>query len=450
MATAARAFVVAALVGPLLWGPATATATVVSLAAAASIWTLVSVVEWRLGTSPLLVSITESGAIGVICGSLLDTTLGFLAALAVAPFTAALFHTVRGVVASLLAELTGLVAAAAAMNGPLTAEQGAGVFSWLMTGLGLGLIGTFLHGALSQRDDALAPYLSAQSLLRQLIDLSEDLDSGLDAVTLGGEALELVADRIPCGALVLQVPRHDELTPLLTHTIDHGADLSHSAHLAVEAWSLDKPVVGGHGFAFPMRSESGTTAIVAGVLSERMAPVTVDLDNHLRRLMVDLRTTSVHLDTALMFAAFRDAATDRERKRLGREIHDGIAQEIASLGYVVDALAATSPADQAERLSMLRDRITSVVSEIRRSVETLRTSVGSSESLGAAIGAIARNLTEVSGVPIHVTLDETTERLRPEVEGELFRICQEAMNNAVKHAEATEITVHCRVHPPSA
>ena len=99
---------------------------------------------------------------------------------------------------------------------------------------------------------------------------------------------------------------------------------------------------------------------------------------------------------------------------------------------------------------MLRDRISAVVAEIRRSVVTLRTSVGQSESLGTAIGSIARNLSEVSGVPIHVTLDEHTQRLRPEVEAELFRIAQEAMNNAVRHAQASAIDVHCVVHAPEA
>ena len=41
-------------------------------------------------------------------------------------------------------------------------------------------------------------------------------------------------------------------------------------------------------------------------------------------------------------------------------------------------------------------------------------------------------------------------RLRSEVEAELFRITQEAMNNAVKHSGCTQIQVHCQVAPPAA
>ena len=47
-------------------------------------------------------------------------------------------------------------------------------------------------------------------------------------------------------------------------------------------------------------------------------------------------------------------------------------------------------------------------------------------------------------------LDESTQRLRPEVEAELLRIAQEAMNNAVRHSEATLIEVQCTVAPPLA
>ena len=98
---------------------------------------------------------------------------------------------------------------------------------------------------------------------------------------------------------------------------------------------------------------------------------------------------------------------------------------------------------------MLRERLTMVVGEVRRSVQTLRTEIGESDSLGTAIGSLARHLSASSGIPIHVTLDEQTTRLRPEVESELLRIAQEAMTNAVRHSGATAINVQCSVAPPT-
>jgi signal transduction histidine kinase len=150
--------------------------------------------------------------------------------------------------------------------------------------------------------------------------------------------------------------------------------------------------------------------------------------------------------------SFRDSATVEERRRLAREMHDGVAQEMASLGYFVDTLVDQEPAgsDRGLQLTMLRERLTMVVGEVRRSVQTLRTEIGENESLGTAVGSLARHLTASSGIPIHVTLDELTTRLRPEVESELLRITQEAMTNAVRHSGATAINVTCRVAPPTA
>ncbi len=51
---------------------------------------------------------------------------------------------------------------------------------------------------------------------------------------------------------------------------------------------------------------------------------------------------------------------------------------------------------------------------------------------------------------MHVTLDESTVRLRPRVEAELLRITQEAINNARRHSSGQNLWVHCRVHPPYA
>jgi signal transduction histidine kinase len=208
----------------------------------------------------------------------------------------------------------------------------------------------------------------------------------------------------------------------------------------------------GHSFAFPLNSGGGVAAVVSGVLAPGLDPQAMDLPRRLSGLDRKLSPATVRLDTAVLFLAFRDSATVEERRRLAREMHDGVAQEMASLGYFVDTLVEQEPegSTRARQLTMLRERLTMVVGEVRRSVQTLRTEIGESDSLGTAIGSLARHLSASSGIPIHVTLDEQTTRLRPEVESELLRIAQEAMTNAVRHARATAINVQCSVAPPSA
>lgn len=448
LGVAARGFVLMALVAPVLWSRDTP--ALLALGTVGAIWLTASLIELRPGLTHHLTATVEATLVGAVCAFSVHTSFAVLGALAVAPFTAALYERLRGLALALFAELTAVVIVTKILFGGVSAEAGFAIFTWAITGLGVGLIATFLHSTLLQNADALNPYRYAQSLIRQLISLSEGLSSGLDANALGGAILSAVTDDLPTTGLVLYVPRGETLTTLISKATAE-VDLTVPEELAFEAWTTSSATIEGRAFAFPLLSEAGTIAVVAGLLSERLDPNKLDLPQRIRKVTKHLEASAVHLDTALMFDAFRAAATADERRRLAREMHDGVAQDIASLGYLVDVLAAhPSSQEQAEQIENLRGRITDVVGEVRRSVVTLRTSVGTSASLGTAIGTIARSLSEVSGVPIQVTLDEHTARLSPEVEAELFRIAQEAMNNAVKHAKASAIDVHCEVHPPEA
>ncbi len=277
--------------------------------------------------------------------------------------------------------------------------------------------------------------------------LSNDLRSGLDVATLAGTVLSYVGDTIPTSGVALYAPRVDVLVPLVARQADESVDFDPAEEIALEAWTRGEPLVHEAAFAFPL----GESAVVGGVFAPGADLDVGTVERSILDLVPALRPKAVQLDTALLFADFRDAASADVRTRLAREMHDGIAQDIASLGYLVDALAA-KPADEKQRaaFTMLRERITKIVAEVRQSVLTLRTSIGEAQSLGDAISTVARHLSESSRVPIQVTLDEHSTRLRPEVEAELFRIAQEAMNNAIKHAQATSIEVACRVHAPGA
>ena len=350
LSAAARAFVLVALLGPVLW--AQDIAALLALISIGGVWALATLADWRQRLPVMLVITVEAATVGAICGFTIHTSLAVLGALAVPPFTAGLYRSLQGVALALSAQLTAIVVVAFVSYGHLSTDQGFGAFSWCMTGLGLGLVGTFLHTALNEKPDPLAPYHYAQGLIRQLIDISGGLDNGLDPVALGGAILSAVRDDLPTSALVISVPRGDTLTPLVTKAMGASVNINECEDIAVEAWAVGLPVLHDHVFAFPLNTEAGTTAIVAGVLSSRVDPARIGVEDRIRKLMRRLGPSAVHLDTALLFSAFRDAATAEERRRLSREMHDGVAQDIASLGYLVDTLrvGVTSPdAGRADR-----------------------------------------------------------------------------------------------------
>ncbi len=156
----------------------------------------------------------------------------------------------------------------------------------------------------------------------------------------------------------------------------------------------------------------------------------------------------------------RSIATSEERRRLAREIHDGIAQELASLGYAVDDLVAEASASEdgkrrsavpiSDILRKLRGEITRMVSELRLSIFDLRSEVQAQVGLGSALSDYVRAVSVGTTFSVHVILDEAPDRLPIAVEAELLRIAQEAITNARKHAKAEHLWVTCRVDPPFA
>ena len=455
LAGATRGFAIVALVvASVLAGDATGVLAVLSIGC---IWLAATTAERT--AVPAMVTITaEAVLVGMACGLSLEETSQILTVLAFPPFTAALRRGARGALASLGGELLGMGLVLVLVTDELPMPVATSLVTWTIFSLGLALIGTFIYATYREPVDPLDSYRNAQALIRELIGLSDSLNRGLEPVTLAASIASAVHDELPVRGLVVHVPRGEQLTPIINDHQGTDEDARQAEELADRALRHGVILIDDQAFALPLSSGAGTVAVVTGSLSPGLDPQALGLQRTLSALATNLEPDIVHLDTALLFAAFRDAATVEERRRLAREMHDGVAQEMASLGYLVDDIMAQAmsqgeqPGDEQQelvlRLQVLRERLSAVVGEVRRSVRTLRTSVGENESLGTAIGSLARHLTGGSGVPIQVTLDESTQRLRPEVEAELLRITQEAMNNAVRHSEATTIEVQCIVAPP--
>ncbi len=150
---------------------------------------------------------------------------------------------------------------------------------------------------------------------------------------------------------------------------------------------------------------------------------------------------AVRLDTAVLFDDIRLLATSEERNRIAREMHDGVAQEIVGLGYIVDEIESISDHDQTRELaSELRAEITRLVSEIRFSIFDLRHEVTDGR-LAASLADYSREVSHASGLRVHLSLAESGPPLPPRVATEVLRVAQEAIGNVRKHARAGNLWV---------
>lgn len=347
--------------------------------------------------------------------------------------------------AVLVAEGAFLAGGSWLLLGRYDADLVGGSITWLITGLGLGFLGVFTRRNIT-RSGADAPYRDALDLIKQLHALSGRLTSGLDPVDLADHALVAVREEIVVLRAVVAVRSvSGEFTPLRYSEGAIPFAIEDADDLLYRCWQTRQPVASTSRIALPLATETERVAVVLADCAAQPDRRSVD------RAVERLSSQAVQLNAALLFTSVRESATSEERQRLAREVHDGVAQDVASLGYLIDNItdAATDP-QQVEDVTRLRKEVSRVVAELRNSVFDLRNEVGTTQGLGQSLASYARHVGSHSKLTVHVTLDESTVRLRPRVEAELLRIAQECINNARRHSGGANLWVNCRVHPPFA
>ncbi|MFG2088238.1 MULTISPECIES: GAF domain-containing sensor histidine kinase [unclassified Spirillospora] len=213
-----------------------------------------------------------------------------------------------------------------------------------------------------------------------------------------------------------------------------------------------RPHPDGRGAAIPVHSE-GTVVAVVDVRSAGPAPAEdLALVTALAGLFAPvlsscrrLRTAREREHAAERFAERAVEAQEAERSRLSREIHDGIAQRLASLGFHLSAAERALPEHHPEGLAqimMARRLCELAAAETRAAIGGLRPPVLDDLGLSAALATLAREAGDGPGPsgPLDVTVTvegELEDALPDHVQTALYRIAQEAVGNCLRHASAT-------------
>ncbi len=124
---------------------------------------------------------------------------------------------------------------------------------------------------------------------------------------------------------------------------------------------------------------------------------------------------------------------------MAREIHDTIAQGLIGIITQLEAAdqARDRPVDRDRHLGNAQRLARDSLAEARRSVEASVPAALESETLPDALAVVARDWSELNGIPVDVTITGEVTNLHPEIEVALLRIAQEALANVAKHAGAT-------------
>ncbi|MBL8057572.1 MAG: sensor histidine kinase [Anaerolineales bacterium] len=150
---------------------------------------------------------------------------------------------------------------------------------------------------------------------------------------------------------------------------------------------------------------------------------------HAVQLTADLRRSREQLVTA----------REEERRRLRRDLHDGLGSQFAGLHLRADTLRGLIPKDPAAAQAVaaeLRDEIRAAIADIRRLVYALRPPALDELGLAGALRALAAQCTAADGLQVSISAPEASPPLPAAVEVAVYRIAQEALANVVRHAHA--------------
>ncbi|MEP6954580.1 MAG: histidine kinase [Solirubrobacteraceae bacterium] len=135
-----------------------------------------------------------------------------------------------------------------------------------------------------------------------------------------------------------------------------------------------------------------------------------------------------------------------ERRRVAAELHDQIGQSLTALGLQVDRVALRAPEDLRPEVLEVRDGLLSSVEDVRRLARGLRPEALDALGLVPALTNLSERMTRRTGIEVRRLLDRELPPVGPDAEVVIYRVAQESMTNAMRHARPETIELSLRGH----
>jgi signal transduction histidine kinase len=185
---------------------------------------------------------------------------------------------------------------------------------------------------------------------------------------------------------------------------------------------------------------SGGEAIAAFYLTDREGADQFD-DTDQRLIEMLAPHAAVAIENARLMERSRELSIVEERNRLARELHDSVSQKLFGLVLTAESAATLLERDTgaaAEQVARLGELAQEALAELRGLIFELRPPSLEEEGLAATLRKHVDMVRRVHGRDIELRIAGSA-RPAPEAEGDMLRIAQEALNNALRHADAGRI-----------
>jgi len=229
--------------------------------------------------------------------------------------------------------------------------------------------------------------------------------------------------------------------------------MHYTAMAAVRLWPVSLPAALSHGLLVVGTTELATVVALGTVAMLGMAQLGVAISRREEearesdeRFRVELARSHSQLRA---LAARIESAREEERTRIAREIHDEFGQALTGLKLQLGWLITNVPAQAAatERMRGMSGIVDDTVEALRRLAAELRPPVLDQLGLRAAIQSFVRDFESRTGIRAQMGVAADHREVDPDLATVVYRLLQEALTNAARHAEATHVEVDLRVTP---
>jgi signal transduction histidine kinase len=166
-------------------------------------------------------------------------------------------------------------------------------------------------------------------------------------------------------------------------------------------------------------------------------PLPPDSERRLEKFSELIATAIANAESSSELAASRRrivAAADEARRRIERDLHDGIQQRLIALGFRARAMTRRPPDELPSMAAELSEGLKDTSDELREISRGIHPTILTEAGLGPALRALARR----SDIPVDVDV-RLDERLPTPVEAAAYYIASEALTNVAKHAQANVV-----------
>tara|TARA_B110000967_G_scaffold189169_1_gene212645 strand:+ start:1070 stop:2380 length:1311 start_codon:yes stop_codon:yes gene_type:complete len=175
------------------------------------------------------------------------------------------------------------------------------------------------------------------------------------------------------------------------------------------------------------------------------ADISVRKQNEIKFEKLSVDKYNEQIETQKMISSKIIDAQEEERKRVAKDIHDGIGQMLTALKFTVESININKIASSAEKIGNLNSLTKQIIKGVRMATFNLTPPELTDHGISSAIQTLTTQLSKLTSKNI-VFENKTNfyERLDSLVETNLYRITQEAVNNAIKYAKSNFILVNIK------